>query len=116
MWPTSVWKDSVPSTDGVVVSRVYFVTIRYMKSDDRVAGRSSIVRRPALRLVLAFGAMYYDISVEGSAECNQLRLATVSATRSHASKVFFEWVVNILFFSCTDPASSGSSCFEVVRC
>lgn len=115
MWSTSMWENSVPSADRVVVSGVYFVAIRYVESNDRVAGRSSVVRRPALRLILTFGAMYYDISVEGSAECNELRLATISTTRSHASKVFFEWVVNILLFSCTDPTSSWPSCFEVVR-
>jgi hypothetical protein len=65
-----MWEDSVPSADRIVMSGVYFVTVRYVESDDRFSWKSSIVRSPALRLILAFWPMYYHISVEGSAECN----------------------------------------------
>jgi hypothetical protein len=111
-----VWESSIPSTDGVVVGSVDLVTVRYVKSDDRVSRRSSIIRRPTLRLVLTLWAMYYDVSVEGSAKSNQLRLTAISATRGHPSEVFFKWIVDILLLSSPYPISSWSSCFEVVRC
>jgi hypothetical protein len=98
------------------VGRTGLVAVRYVESDDRFARQASIVRRPTLRLVLTLGTMDDDVSVEGSAKRNQLRLAAIRAARGHPSEVFFKWIVDILLFGGPYPASSGSSCFEVVRC